>query len=215
MHATILNNDRDITKKLISEYINLVDTIISRFTPDKYIYIGLGGSPTFIMAILENLGDNVVTLDFPLSIYNEKNEVEFTSNMENYIHNYLFQTLNDPRNYLLIDFVFMGKSLKKAHELLVDYCEKMGLKKKVEPFALRQTHELFPPKFQCEHEKMTGILTHHIRENYAKLYRKYPSVKFDEINTNCRVLNVSPEYQRLLEFFHYLLCDEKTPMSKL
>ncbi|MCA9506853.1 MAG: hypothetical protein KC505_00345, partial [Myxococcales bacterium] len=179
--SKILNDDRKISLNLINEYLYVTDILLTKYPPENYIYVALGASPTFIMAILANI-DGARTVDFPLSFRNYSGEIKLNYSVKKYMDEIFNKTSNNYRDYVLIDFIFSGKSIERGLNLLKLYLKDKNSPKQAIAFGLRQEEEFFDSYFLFDHVRMPRILSFHMRLCEGKEYRKFPSIYFHGIN---------------------------------
>lgn len=205
-------NDKHVTPRLFYEYLRVVDKLLSDFPPSNYIYVGLGASPTMLFAILEDLHPSITTLDFPLSIREGKSDIVLTPHIVRYLHRIFSSTKHDPRKYLVVDYVFTGKSLERASKVLTQYFSLLRLRKEITPLGLRSMSTLFPPVFQPAQIILPRHVAYHIHEKEVSTYRKYRKGQLRDINRNQMDFIVTLEYRNLKKFLAAL---QGHPSSRL
>ncbi len=199
-HEKFLNSDPTVNQNLLFEYFLLVDLILSDFPPDNYIYVGVGASPTFIMAILESLGPLIETKYLPLAIKNDA-PIIFTKATHRLVQTHMHDTLSHQKKYLLVDYTRTGKSLEAAMQLMRIFCQN---NERVATLALRAFNEEKAPIFLTNFIRMPQNIERHIYEEHGKKYRKYPRIELEEINEWSAPLRENDEYGRLKGFFETL-----------
>lgn len=120
--------------KALAELNHLCQQIIHYFPPDQYFYIGIGRSPSAIIAWLQaNYGNSAAT-QIPLSGFHlcpaddegHIREPQFPSEdaaakLFHHFDNYLRAEVASDRRWLVIDVVMSGNSLKSAAYALTEY----------------------------------------------------------------------------------------------
>lgn len=197
-----LDNDTHISKQLIYEYLRVVDRILSDFPPENYIYVTLGASATFIMAIFENL-PSLTAFDLPLSIKSE-DYILFGDHAKDYVQLVLSLSPSEKRKILLIDYTDTGKSLEAATQLLRMIYDK----NKIVPFGLRLFSQMSPILFVSAYMRMPYHVGIHIHKERAKRYRKYNQVPLSYLNQGEISLGLGENNIRLKQFFSFLRAPE-------
>lgn len=127
--------DFSFSDKALAELHHLCQQIIRHFPPDRYFYIGVGRSPSPIIAWLQaNYGNGAAT-QIPLSDFHLcridgegriKSEARFPSEdaavkLFHHFDKYLRAEVASDRRWLVIDTVMSGNTLKSAAYALTEY----------------------------------------------------------------------------------------------
>lgn len=179
-----LNVQADYTPELWKEISDLVTEITHRFPPDQYYYVGVGRSPTPIIALLQELG--LDALNLPLTQLNSHAanvDRRFPAGFEplkpreqERLFEHFERFLPTPqqlkgRRILLIDYTINGFGLRNARSYLRLFAEKMR-------DDLR--FKLLPLKGYSEAESYTadpGLILDIPPEDFIPLRSKYPHLQ--------------------------------------
>jgi hypothetical protein len=134
---------RDITPEEYERIKTIAEQVLQRFPPTQYRYVGLGKSPTPVLAFLQSYGERVNTdvqaMNMPLSKFGHRTEDmssgermfvdgapltdeqrgRLWQHFDRFIGN--FDRLEDPKGIVLIDHVESGKSLFASARHLEQY----------------------------------------------------------------------------------------------
>lgn len=139
---TILNNQdlvskvKDIVEFETHEIYEIYRALTKMYPPENHIYIGIGRSPTPVLALIEAIGQNKVNV--PLS----RVTGDYLSQKERLsLYRHFERFLPKPKeiennSIILIDYTVSGISLKSAHEYILDYYNSLGAHISIKSFAL-------------------------------------------------------------------------------
>lgn len=142
-----LMSEKNISPQVLRDIRTMADDILNRFPPTEYAYIGVGRSPSAIMAFLKALGLEQI-FNVPLTGTRGANTLSDQDRTLLFEHFDIFAP-NAARTHLrkivLIDYVQSGKSALKALELFKDYYSSQPEKYEVTMFNLIEpVHEVRP-----------------------------------------------------------------------
>ncbi len=165
----------------------LVKQIVKSFPPDQYIYIGVGGSPTPILALIEAALGPQAVVHLPLRntkaarVVSERSRVgreNFLANLSQHLKHFLPRSVLGNKKILLIDYSATGGGLLDALEIVRSFIEERDPRRVVEAAAIP-----VDDIFVAERLKTHGVAS--LRTNFLMLnrfanqefdlFRKYPS----------------------------------------
>lgn len=182
----------------VSEYRgikNISETILRRFPPDEFHYIGLGASPTAILAYLElTLGTQAVS-HLPMSNIGslrnraEEGQIEsekFRKLLRVHFDTFLPVHLDSGKKLLVIDFALMGETISNVSEFLSSAWTDKGEGDRVRFLALVGSSRLSLLKHFLERKgidilrlssEMDDVFTARGFDRYRK-FEKFDPLKF-------------------------------------
>lgn len=143
----VITSDKTIPTEALRQIRDVADEILKRFPPQEYAYVGVGRSPSALMAFMKALGLEQI-FNVPLTGVRGANVLSEEDRELLFQHFDLFAP-NSRRSHLrkvvLIDYVQSGKSALRALELFKNYYSNQHEKFEVTMFnMLEPIHEIAP-----------------------------------------------------------------------
>lgn len=170
--------------------------ILKRFPPDQYYYLGLGRSPTLVMAFLSEATQGT-TANLPLSeVKKVPLQMDRLGIPLEKIKPKLFEHFSrfvpapeslDGRKILLIDFVDSGDSLALTYEWLREYLARACANCGIEVLGLSETGKGY------------GYKLFRLPATFIELESKYPRLSQKVFNQEYDVFSEYPQFKPILD----------------
>lgn len=175
--------------KRIAEYI------MSQYPPSEYFYLGVGASPTAIIAYLELVAGSNQVGHLPITsgkqikfMYDSNHYIVALMDgiMDRHLRNFLPHQVIGSRKILLIDFAHHGVTLPLIGEIMGDHLEERGLRNSVSMFAMTRNRNL-----ETDLRRLPNMDVYHLGAYAEALfmgqrfdsYRKYEKAPLASLNS--------------------------------
>lgn len=193
-----------------NEISYLAMSVLERFPPSEYHYLGVGRSPSFLMAFFEELGLKVSHLpisgfenaveragESPMSNLQEPLDQKDLSSFKDHFTRF-FPTPAESRGkkILVIDYQNYGRSLIAVTDHLYEFSRELYPEAKIEALGLSYVSGLYIPetKFLVHQIMLSEHMGSALALEHFKDFSKYPQfrIQYSEMN---EPLVERPEYE--------------------
>lgn len=208
------------------EYLDLkkmVTELKARFPPDQYFYVGIGRSPTAVIAFLQNLGITDA-INLPISgFYGERMKPETRTSPPNWFRQILYRHFSRflpsivhlaGRKLLLIDFAVRGRTLTNVTDAVDVYYQQLhGQKKFTESLALvgsmEQLEINYPHDFSIDiPERLRPLFHKEIFKRFSEFIHEDP-----ELYDKKDLFYQRQEYKYFLKFLFQKMVNDPSLVS--
>lgn len=177
---------------------------VSRFSPAKVVFVGIGRSPTPIIAFLQEYADlvdpNVQAFNFPLSVDHIRLADEELKEYEPFFRKHMrkFRDIFDSdKAFVVVDYTNSGSSLINATKLIRQFLKSEGRKNKVIPVAIIGDGSNFSG-FEVEQVYIAGSLDGAFYSSVSlKIFAEYPRFPLKKGKSIYKAPKRRSEYNRL------------------
>ncbi|MBF0361325.1 MAG: phosphoribosyltransferase [Oligoflexia bacterium] len=224
----------DLTYEFMeAEYIEIRDIsleILKRCPPKECIVIGIGRSPTPIIAFIHGLLESESAWNLPLSNFRygrKKSQLQIAEGSK--LEKHLFSHFNNhlptkceiaDKNILLVDFTDSGATLLAAEEYIKKYLSTLGIdQKRVDRFAFYSKDNL--SMITQEEQKMlyenfikdnkglnvngSSVIITFMYDEYYEEYAQYGKFDISSTNTQQCKLEENERYQELVDSIQQIM----------
>lgn len=201
-------DEKEISELLSNDYLqiqNMAQDLLQKYSPQDYLYVGIGSSPAPLSAFFKTHYPEVDFLDIPmkgLNFFDSVDEYKITKRLKEFLDPSL---LKNKKGVVVIDFVYSGTSLQKA----IEHTNKILNNYHVQGYGLFYQDgykESFAKKFAIDGFDLTAtwLGQHMMQRDYTK-WSPYKSIHF-----RAEYIEVNTPYQIFLQqMYIYRLKQQK------
>lgn len=207
----VTKEDEDVLEKNYKDIFELAESLLKKFPPDKYYFVGLGRTPSPINAYFQ-AKYGPIAQNIPLSLLRHFGMNKSTlKKLNNHFDNFLNVKEIGNKQIILFDYIDSGESLQIASQYFSQYLEKKGLKLHLSLGLMNNSENInSSQKLKFKYGENFSGTKYNLNENMSKLFYEETFKKFSEYSKYNPNLNISSKtikkarnkkYDFMIEFF--------------